>query len=61
MHDIFVMKKWLNHSHVSMNGKNLQNLSLKGNHFFTISKRVFDTTVVEVITNLCKISYNCSD
>ena len=31
MHNKFVMEKWINHPYISINGKNLQNIGLKGN------------------------------
>ena len=31
MHNKFIMEKWLNRPHISINDKNLQNGDLKGN------------------------------
>ena len=47
------MEKWVNHPHIYINEKNLQNLGLKINIYLTIpndlliiSKRVFDVKFV---------------
>ena len=31
MHSKFVMEKWLNRPHISINDENLQNIGVKGN------------------------------